>query len=104
MSPSVGVLNADLEGQQLLLARSDKEMQRKRRAASTPLERYFNRPGKSEYEGLTDTCYFSKYQVSTGDRGDFDSCPQLGNIVPRRKEALYVLREVSPHDQERFAL
>jgi hypothetical protein len=75
-----------------------------RLAESSPLERYFHRPGNPEYEGLTCTGYFLKYQVSTEDRGDPDSCAQPRNIVPRRKEALYVLREVFPHDQERFAL
>jgi hypothetical protein len=103
MSPSVGVFSVHLEGQRLLLARSDEEIQ-KRFAQSSPLERSFNRPEKSEYEGLTYTHYFSKYLITTADTGDPDSCAQPRTILERRKEALYVIREVYSHDHERFAL
>jgi hypothetical protein len=47
---------------------------------------------------------FRKIRFARVTPGNADSCPQPRNIVARRKEGLYAIREVYPRDHERFAL
>jgi hypothetical protein len=103
LSPTVGLLPVYLEDKKIVLVHPNQNPE-ERLLQSSPLEKYFFRPRGPEYDNLTYTQYFSLFQSTQSDQGVQDDCPQRHNIVARSKPAIFILKDVSLRDSERFCL
>jgi hypothetical protein len=104
LSLSVVLLTVHLENQKAILVHSEINLDERLSQSGSGRERDFYRPEEDEYKKLTYPQYCSLFQSIKRDEGVQDGCPHPHNIVPRRKAASDIIKDISLKENERFCL